>query len=72
MVYCSKCNKEMTYKNGESSETSVIGIYIEVIPQTDNKELLAFWQKQLGKYSICQPCGFCYECWLDSLFGVNR
>ena len=65
MKYCSKCSKCMTDTDG----TSVSGISIDFILDTNaNTE---FIQKQLGKYEI-KTYEFCYECWLDSLFGRKQ
>ncbi len=60
---CSKCAKEMTSPDG----TTVEGMRLRFIfPSLDDSKE---WIKtQLGKYPL-QDYDFCYECWLDSLFG---
>ncbi len=66
---CSRCGKDMTYKSSESTEKPITAIHLQILPQTDDQELLTFWQKQLGKYKIGESYSFCFECWLDSLMG---
>ena len=62
MKYCDRCKKELTDKDGVDN----IGISIEIW----GKEKREFCQKLLGKYEMDRAYNFCYECWLDSLFGV--
>ena len=49
---------------------STIGIRLEAICKTEEKE--EFLQKQMGKYHFNREYNFCWECWLDSLFGVKE
>lgn len=62
---CARCGKRMTDSHG----TSVIGIDITVNFESQDEELKDFAKKQLGKYILGRRYSFCYECWLDSLFG---
>lgn len=71
-MLCVKCGKEMT--NVEDG-TTIIGISINCrVAEKDksNTKLVEFLQKQLGKYHVGETYAFCYECWLDSLFGVQE
>jgi hypothetical protein len=71
---CSKCGKEMTDRKTKSS---LIGVeFTFVVAEGQSK---AWLEKQLGKYCIQKgkytlasgkaKFFFCFECWLDSLFG---
>jgi len=50
--------------------TTIIGVAISFTNTTGQNEEQA--QKQLGKYRINKKYEFCYECWLDSLFGNQK
>ena len=63
--YCSRCHKLMSDKDGSST----IGASITVTVDPPNDP--TFMQKQMGKYGINRTYNFCWECWLDSLFGVR-
>lgn len=65
MKHCAKCNKEM-----EEKGMLVAGIIVQLSCTIEDKK--EFVQKQLGKYKIEKEYMFCYECWLDSLFGVSK
>ena len=62
---CDKCKKNMTDSDG----ASVIGLSIRVDVKNSPKRTQEFFEKQLGKFSVNRDYNFCYECWLDSLFG---
>lgn len=64
---CSKCGKDMTMPNG----TSVIGADISVYPNKD-PIVEKFVNEQLGKYAGQYWHKFCYECWLDTFYGLNK
>jgi len=56
----------------EDGELTTIGIDISVIFADDDPEKREWIQKQLGKYELNERYSFCYECWLDSLFGNQQ
>ena len=65
-VFCSKCGKCMTDSKTKSSFIGVhVGIKLEH-PFYDKE----FYEMQLGKYANERDWRLCWECWLDSLFGV--
>lgn len=59
---CDRCGKDMTDKDG----TSLIGMVIDTKGNEENKEFL---KRQLGKYESDRKYKFCFECFLDCLFG---
>ena len=61
---CDKCGKNMTNEDGKS----LTGITIEVTDPEDIEEY-NFCLEQMGKYSLNRKYAFCFECWLDSLYG---
>lgn len=69
---CAKCGKEMSMGN----DRNVIGVRIQIIADPDfvctpdGFLVNDFIKKQFGKYNQ-DIYDFCFECWLDSLFGVN-
>ena len=66
---CVKCGKEMESPSG----ISIIGIHIRLALGDDaTQEDMDFIREQFGKYDIKKPYDFCYECWLDSLFGNQQ
>ena len=81
MLKCSKCGKVLEGKKG----TKVIGLKIEV--QWNSVDILTnpttrLLLHSLGPYTQYLECddslgkskvefSFCYECWLDSLFGAK-
>ncbi len=67
---CSKCGKNMT-KRGRGGY-SVIGIVLQLKSATNKKSNREFIRKQLGKYKLGMEYAFCWECWLDSLFGEKN
>ncbi len=54
---CSKCKKDIE---------SVIGV--SIIVSIQNNAFEEDLKRQFGKYPVASY-NFCYECWLDSLFG---
>lgn len=62
---CTKCGKEMTSPEGE--DVIALRILVDFTPR--DVKLQEFVQKQMGKYALNKAYYFCYECWLDSLFG---
>ena len=52
-VFCDKCGKNMTGKNG-----SFIGASIQVLSGKNDKD---FVQYQLGKYEVGKVYSFCFE-----------
>ena len=71
MDRCSKCQKEMEMEDG----TEYKGIEFHLTWEATNKEHAEFFKKGLGKYAPKEGAevryGFCFECWLDSLYGVG-
>jgi hypothetical protein len=68
---CSKCGKEMLNQDyGNESIALRFSIDISKRPVCYKE----FYEKQLGKYAKNGKWewNFCYECWLDSLMGVNK
>jgi hypothetical protein len=61
---CSRCGKAITIDDS----TSIIGVSV-VIYVMDNPVMQEFVDTQLGKYKGQNEHHFCYECWLDSLYG---
>jgi len=62
---CSKCGKDMADNSG--AVTIGARIEVKVIDGVDQTH----FKKQLGKYELGKCYQFCWECWLDSMFGVN-
>lgn len=62
--YCSKCKKCLT----SEKDTTMIGMHFMVSGNTEPEE--GFIQEQFGKYDYKEEYNFCYECWLDAMFGV--
>ena len=48
-----------------------VGISLEMCMDSDDYPKEKFMQKQIGKYELGKRYNFCWECWLDSLFGVK-
>lgn len=64
---CDKCGKNMTIINEDGTSTNVFGFQLNHIGEkTDALEV--FMREQFGKYTKNQY-NFCFECYLDSLFG---
>ena len=66
-MQCDRCGKEMTDSRG----TTICGVEITANFNLLDNEYKEFVQKQLGKYALNRQYAFCWECWLDSLFGVS-
>ncbi len=67
MERCDKCGKEMTDERG----ASLIGMVLEVVRYPEGSMSEEFVEKQLGKYEMNRRYKFCFECCLDSLFGLS-
>lgn len=81
-VLCSRCNKSMRYDawrpTGRNSgfsqdpleQFNLVGMSLEVRIEIDGYQKDIFMQEQIGKYALNRTYSFCWECWLDSMFGV--
>lgn len=73
---CERCGKNMTYTDSALSVDvathSIVGTSIIIRCETENKETIERFKEQLGKYSLNKEYNFCFECWLDSLMGVQN
>ena len=63
---CDKCGKDMANPEGHMA----IGVMIGAVPHGEHEQH-EYMKRQFGKYDLGKIYNFCYECWLDSLFGVN-
>lgn len=69
LIHCEGCGRSLTDENG----SSIIGVSITVTVKDDEAQINTdFIKRQMGKYEINKSYNFCYECWLDSLMGINR
>ncbi len=72
MTLCSKCYKDMTDPETGRLMVGVLISGLEVAPISE--EHRNFVRRQLGKYAdfMGLPHMFCWECYLDSLYGVQK
>ena len=63
-IYCASCGKNTVSDNGKES-VCVVDAELQ-LSITDDK-IKAFYQKQLGAYSLNKKYVVCWECWLSSM-----
>lgn len=69
-LYCDKCGKCITYK-----DKFTLSVDIAMNPPFDpvlDVGLRNFYQKQAGNYTLDKVYRFCWECFLDALFGKKQ
>lgn len=70
---CWKCDKEMDREEGKRT---IKGVTVDVSPEEGaTEEEITYNNLQLGKYSDGKGgthVGICYECYIDSLFQIEK
>ena len=73
-MQCQKCNKEMGRAGIDDPTLIGLSMELKIEPPLNTPENIAYYNKQVGKYSdgnggCC--VGICYECYIDGLFQVK-